>query len=87
MFEGKYIVAHLFLGNTQQPKLGLTVSRRFGKAVKRSHFKRLVREAFRISLPLLPSSLEIHIRPRQCHFLMKMAHIQQELISSLRHVT
>jgi ribonuclease P protein component len=86
-FAGKYIVAHLFLGSSLNPKLGLTVSKRFGNAAKRCRFKRLVREAFRLSAHHLPSSLEIHVKPRQALSGASMQKIQQELISSLQHVS
>jgi ribonuclease P protein component len=44
--------------------LGITVSKRFGNAVARNRFKRLIREAFRIEQYLLPPGLVIHVLPR-----------------------
>lgn len=46
-------------------RLGLTVSKRFGNALLRNRFKRLVREAFRLTQYLLPPGLIIHVTPRQ----------------------
>ncbi len=46
-------------------RLGLSVSKRFGNALARNRFKRLVREAFRIHQYLLPPGLIIHVTPRQ----------------------
>ncbi len=44
--------------------LGVTVSKRFGNAVARNRFKRLIREAFRIQQHLLPPGLVINASPR-----------------------
>ena len=44
--------------------LGITVSKRFGNAVARNRFKRLIREAFRIQQYLLPPGLVINVSPR-----------------------
>jgi ribonuclease P protein component len=46
------------------PRLGLSVSRKVGGAVVRNRWKRLLREAFRLSRTQLPSGLDVVAIPR-----------------------
>ncbi|MES2121700.1 MAG: ribonuclease P protein component [Chlamydiota bacterium] len=67
-------------GNTRQPKLGITVSRKFGKAHERNRFKRVLREAFRQLYPRLPEDLEINISPRNPHIELSKQAMLRELL-------
>ena len=45
-------------------RLGLSVSRKYGNAVKRNRLRRLYREAFRLSKHELPTGLDLVLIPR-----------------------
>ena len=47
------------------PRLGLSVSRKLGGAVVRNRWKRLIREAFRLSRRQLPAGIDLVVIPRQ----------------------
>ncbi|WP_213357455.1 ribonuclease P protein component [Chlamydiifrater phoenicopteri] len=54
-FRGRQALFYVTLSKKSSARLGITVSKKFGKAVARNSFKRKVREAFRHSRPSLPS--------------------------------
>jgi ribonuclease P protein component len=48
---------------TEGVRLGITVTKKYGKAHDRNHFKRLVRESFRLCRSQVISPIDINIRP------------------------
>ncbi len=46
-FVGKYIVLYVIRNNTKTNRLGITVNKKVGKAVRRNRMKRLIKECYR----------------------------------------
>lgn len=56
----------VFVGvnSTGRTRLGLSVSRKFGGAVMRNRFKRMLRDAFRLSRSDLPAGVDLVVIPQ-----------------------
>lgn len=61
---GRLMVCEVTANGLDVSRLGLTVSRKYGKAHERVRFKRLAREAFRLHRSELPLGLDVNVRPR-----------------------
>ncbi len=66
-------------------RLGLSVSRKVGNAVCRNRWKRLCREAFRLSRTALPAGIDLVVIPRR-GARPEFGQIQQSLIALARRV-
>lgn len=65
------------------PRLGLVVSRKYGRAVTRNQWKRRLREAFRLAQRELPASVDLVVLPR-AGAVPEMTHLQRSLLSLAR---
>ncbi len=62
-FYGSCISIDYAFSGALAPKLGITVSKKFGNACERNYFKRSVREAFRTHRNRLPGKLIMQVCP------------------------
>ncbi len=62
---GQTLIVQFQRGRSRSAKLGITVSKKFGKAHERNRFKRIIREVFRELYVTLPANLEMNISPQK----------------------
>jgi ribonuclease P protein component len=58
------IVIFGYANGLPHPRLGISASRRIGGAVLRNRWKRLLREAFRLTRSRLPTGIDLIVIPR-----------------------
>lgn len=59
-----WLLIYVDANGLDHARLGLSVSRKVGGAVLRNRWKRLLREAFRLSRPDLPAGIDLIVIPR-----------------------
>ncbi|MFA6917146.1 MAG: ribonuclease P protein component [Parachlamydiales bacterium] len=83
---GKLLYIDYSPNNSTTTRLGITVTKRYGKSYERNRFKRLVREAFRLTQAKLPAGLDIIVKPRTYVKDAPLCAIQNELVLLLKQV-
>ncbi len=68
------------------PRLGVSVSKDHGGAVRRNKLKRLLREAFRLERQRFPQGLDLVLIPRQSTENFPLAELRQELVQLVQRV-
>ncbi len=66
-------------GEVQAPRLGLSVSKEHGGAVRRNKLKRILREAFRLERAAMPQRCDVVLIPRKRPDDLPLAELRAEL--------
>jgi ribonuclease P protein component len=79
------LVVYARPGPASHARLGLSVPRRVGSAVRRNRVKRRLREAFRLGRRELPGAYDVVVNVRP-HDPLPLASYQRELLRALREL-
>lgn len=82
-YNGTFFAIDVRKNESTVTRLGITVTRKFGDAHHRNRFKRVVREAFRLSYNGLISGIDLNVRAYKGNFHLTVAEVQAELMRFL----
>jgi ribonuclease P protein component len=83
-YWNKTFVIYIMPNKINITRLGLTVSKKVGKSVKRNRVKRLIRESFRLSQEQIMPGYDIVVVAQPCAYGLKCQQARLELLSLLR---
>ncbi len=89
--EGKRLTGKVislqYREGASKARLGITVSKKYGKAHHRNRFKRVVREAFRECYATVPEGLILNILPRLPRSDIGKQAVLEDLQNFLKHIS
>jgi len=79
-------IHYLAYNKVTSPKLGITVTKKFGNAVTRNKFKRKVRDIFRHHSHILDPTLQLNIRPILKHDQIKYTELESDILKGFNQL-
>ncbi|AEV70651.1 ribonuclease P protein component [Acetivibrio clariflavus] len=83
-FVAKYLVLYVLSNNSNVNRLGITVSKKFGKSVKRNRIKRLIKESYRHFESQLKQGFDLVFVARSCEEMPNFSEVKKEMKYLLR---
>jgi ribonuclease P protein component len=82
--RGKLFSIHALPNSVGRPRLGLSVSKKVGVAVKRNAVRRKLREIFRSAAPDLPGGVDVVVSARAAAADADFEELKQEFLAAMR---
>ncbi len=86
VYRGRLFSVHLLPNTLGSPRLGLSVSKKVGGAVKRNKVRRRLKEIFRSSVESLPNDADFVISARPSAAEASFEELNDEFLRSLRRL-
>ncbi|MFN8005561.1 MAG: ribonuclease P protein component [Terriglobia bacterium] len=82
--RGRHLQIHTCRNESVAPRLGISVGKRAGKAVKRNLLKRWIREIVRTHKADLPDGMDVVVQVRESSGELNFERVRQELLQLLK---
>lgn len=84
--QARYFTAFVLMNSHQQPRIGITVTRKVGKSVQRNRARRLVREVFRKNKLLVPPGVDMVINVKQLLVDARYSDLEEDFSTFLKRI-
>ncbi|HET9533394.1 MAG TPA: ribonuclease P protein component [Blastocatellia bacterium] len=84
--QARYFTAFVLPTEDRQPRIGITVTRKFGKSVERNRARRLLREVFRKNKWLVPHGVDIVINVKAALSEADFRELESDFVTFLERV-
>ena len=84
MWRGRLFSVHALPNSVGRPRLGLSVSKKVGVAVKRNAVRRKLREIFRSAAPHLPGGVDVVVSARAAAADANFEDLNEEFLAVMR---
>ena len=87
VYRGRLFSVHILPNTVGRPRLGLSISKKVGTAVKRNRVRRRLKEVFHSSAVRLPGGLDFVISARPAAGEASFEELNEEFLQSLRKLS
>lgn len=84
--QARYFTAFVLTNSHEQPRIGITVTRKAGKSVRRNRARRLVREVFRKNKLLVPQGVDMVINVKQILIDARYSDLEEDFTAFLKRI-
>jgi len=82
--QARYFTGFVLLNQRENPRIGITATRKIGSSVERNHVRRLVRETFRKNKWLVPNGVDIVINVKRPLVEASYSELESDFITFLK---
>jgi ribonuclease P protein component len=80
-YQARYFTAFVLENSFDRARVGITVTRKFGKSVRRNRARRLVREVFRRNKWLVPTGVDIVINVKNSLLEARLSDLESDFLA------